>query len=281
MRCKQVEQLFTDYFDHTLPLTMQQEMEAHLAACPECAREARSLQEVNHILGLRESLEPPRDLWASLNARIAQEKPLPPSSWPLWRAPALAAGALAAAGLAGWLFLALLKPNPGAMVNAPPLAETRIAITFPSQTTDDNKGQPGPAPAVKPSKKHLKPKLLKPRTLRQHGHRPNRYRTFVLVQKQDARPRSGSLMLARAAQEKPAARARVAMADLSALRLTEAINKDPRWIEAFREAFVKGTKEIVQEEATTRLLSVASQMQSLKRQFTTSFIPVSPSGSPE
>ncbi len=84
-------------------------LEVHLAACPRCAREAASLQQILERVQALPVPEPPGGFWEDFETRVRQrvaDSPLPrPSAWARvtdwlggltgsWRIPALAAAAV-------------------------------------------------------------------------------------------------------------------------------------------------------------------------------------------
>jgi hypothetical protein len=108
-----------DYVDGTLDEAAFQEMELHVATCPECRAEERSLRALlAHAAALPADRPPARDLWAGIAERLDEARP-----W--WRRSGSRAGwgvgLAAAAGLVLALSAALhgpggVRPSPGASV---------------------------------------------------------------------------------------------------------------------------------------------------------------------
>ncbi len=72
MRCSQVQNLLPEYVEGALAAPQQEELSAHLCACPTCAAEEHSYQVAFQALNTRKSGNTP-DLWAAFSARLANE----------------------------------------------------------------------------------------------------------------------------------------------------------------------------------------------------------------
>lgn len=60
-----------DYLDGDLPESAQRRVEEHLAVCARCRRDLADLEAlVEEARGLRAAVEPPRDLWPGIAARL-------------------------------------------------------------------------------------------------------------------------------------------------------------------------------------------------------------------
>ena len=98
MNCREVEELAPLY--HSGELTQEQvaAFQAHLSACPHCAREMRGQTELDARL---RAVLPAEDTIA-LDRRILRSIAEPRSQWVLWAAATAAALLLAVAGYGGW-----------------------------------------------------------------------------------------------------------------------------------------------------------------------------------
>jgi anti-sigma factor RsiW len=109
MTCDEARDRIDDYVDGELDEAAFQEMELHLAGCPECRAEERSLRALlAHAAALPREIAPGRDLWAGIEDRLGEARPA-------WRRPGWAgwgAGLAAAAGVALALSAALHGPGP-------------------------------------------------------------------------------------------------------------------------------------------------------------------------
>lgn len=73
MTCEHVQVALSDYVENALSPSARQAVEAHLAACPVCAREAQQLQSLVSILQNRvPHREPVLDIWAELTPKLEQ-----------------------------------------------------------------------------------------------------------------------------------------------------------------------------------------------------------------
>lgn len=73
MNCNQIKAALTEYLDGRLTGREMQEMDAHLANCPECAREWRSLREMQTALAGLGPVEEPANLPLRIRVAISQE----------------------------------------------------------------------------------------------------------------------------------------------------------------------------------------------------------------
>ena len=111
MTCDEARDQLDDYVDGTLDEAAFQEMELHVATCPECRTEERSLRALlAHAAALPVERPPSRDLWAGIAGRLDEARP-----W--WRRPGSLAGwgvgLTAAAGVVLALSAALHGPGRG------------------------------------------------------------------------------------------------------------------------------------------------------------------------
>jgi hypothetical protein len=75
MNCIESIDRFDEYLDGLLDAAGAEELRAHVAACPSCAGELESVRELRErVAALSRSLEPSRDLWPGIAARISAEK---------------------------------------------------------------------------------------------------------------------------------------------------------------------------------------------------------------
>jgi hypothetical protein len=83
MNCEKMENRLHDYVDGVLAPGERHEVERHLKACMNCRQELRFLQALRQqVARLPQSLEPPRDLWPEIAARIEPKK----QWWNVWLA---------------------------------------------------------------------------------------------------------------------------------------------------------------------------------------------------
>ena len=75
MSCERLDELLDDWLDGTLEERDRHEVEAHLAACPECRERERGLRQVlAHAAALPRSVAPSRDLWLRIAERVGRER---------------------------------------------------------------------------------------------------------------------------------------------------------------------------------------------------------------
>jgi anti-sigma factor RsiW len=118
MDCATALTLLDEHVDGTLAPPERTALEAHLAACPACRAELGALRSLlAEAAALPEEIEPPRDLWVGIAAKIRPRAVRRP-----WYAQprilALAAVLLVGAGAA---ITHLLEPAPPAPVTAAPV----------------------------------------------------------------------------------------------------------------------------------------------------------------
>jgi hypothetical protein len=74
MKCTDAERYLDDFVDDSLPAKLAAELEAHIASCPACRAAERGLRALlAEAEALEASIEPGRDLWSGIAARIAAE----------------------------------------------------------------------------------------------------------------------------------------------------------------------------------------------------------------
>lgn len=96
------EERLNGFVDGTLPVAERAEVERHLVACAACRAEIEELRALLRNAGaLPKRIEPPRDLWAGIESRIAVR----PSARPPFHLWALAAAAVLIVGLGAALWL--------------------------------------------------------------------------------------------------------------------------------------------------------------------------------
>ncbi|MBI3110474.1 MAG: zf-HC2 domain-containing protein [Ignavibacteriales bacterium] len=75
MNCTEVQLLLNDILDGTLPLGQQKSVELHLKDCAACRQELAALRSVlDKASALPVSIDPPRDLWEGIDARLGPQK---------------------------------------------------------------------------------------------------------------------------------------------------------------------------------------------------------------
>jgi hypothetical protein len=83
MNCDKMENRLHDYVDGVLAPQERQEVERHLEVCADCRAEMQFLQALRQqVASLPQNLEPPRNLWPEIAARIEPQKRL----WEVWLA---------------------------------------------------------------------------------------------------------------------------------------------------------------------------------------------------
>jgi hypothetical protein len=71
MSCQRFLEILDEYVDGTLPEAEHQEAELHVASCAECRAQERRLRAfLGEAAGLRHEVQPGRDLWPGIAARI-------------------------------------------------------------------------------------------------------------------------------------------------------------------------------------------------------------------
>lgn len=160
MRCDHVEPLLSAYADGELPQTLADKVADHLAGCPACAAEWRSLASLVEALQALPEEEPPAYLRASIFEALDAAQP---SLWqrlcaltaPFLPGPSLAYGAAAAGLLA--LVLCVAPVQRGVLYNQPvfriaysaptfPLPATGAVEVAPRQATTPSEAVPGSRP---------------------------------------------------------------------------------------------------------------------------------------
>jgi hypothetical protein len=75
MNCHEWTDRIDDFLDRRLDDAEAEELRAHVAGCQSCADELASIRELRDLAAaLPRSLEPARDLWPGIEARISQAK---------------------------------------------------------------------------------------------------------------------------------------------------------------------------------------------------------------
>ena len=75
MNCHEAIDRFDDFLDGRLDATEIEDLRAHVAGCPSCAGELASIRDLKDLAAaLPSSLEPSRDLWPGIEARISDAK---------------------------------------------------------------------------------------------------------------------------------------------------------------------------------------------------------------
>ena len=72
MNCQEWTDRFDEFLDDQLDAAEAKDLRAHLAGCPSCVAELESIRELRDLAAaLPRSLEPSRDLWPGVEARIS------------------------------------------------------------------------------------------------------------------------------------------------------------------------------------------------------------------
>jgi len=75
MNCIESTDRFDDYLDGVLDSAEAEGLRAHVATCPSCAEELESIRQLRErAASLPRSVEPSRDLWPGIAARISEQK---------------------------------------------------------------------------------------------------------------------------------------------------------------------------------------------------------------
>jgi len=75
MNCHEWTDRFDDFLDGRLDAAEAEDLQTHIAACPSCSSELASIRELRDLAAaLPCSLEPPRDLWPGIEARVSETK---------------------------------------------------------------------------------------------------------------------------------------------------------------------------------------------------------------
>ncbi|RKR84789.1 putative zinc finger protein [Mucilaginibacter gracilis] len=70
MKCEQYEDLFTDFINQDLSIPERENMEQHLAACPNCTAQLLAMQQLWNIMGTIETPQPSAHLQVKFNAML-------------------------------------------------------------------------------------------------------------------------------------------------------------------------------------------------------------------
>lgn len=105
--CEQMTDLLDDYVDGQLDEADFQEAELHLRDCAACRDEERQLRALlARLAALPGALEPQRDLWPGIAARLAERRVLAfhgrLGAWRAWVLPALACAAVLLVAVGLW-----------------------------------------------------------------------------------------------------------------------------------------------------------------------------------
>ena len=125
MTCQELDDRLDGWVDRTLPEEQRLEVEAHLAACPECREQERRLRRLlSHASALPRSVSPPRDLWPGISRRIERGRVWSRGSWQ----PVLAVAAAVVAALGAVVFWQQPPPPVHTVVVASPAAGSQHSI---------------------------------------------------------------------------------------------------------------------------------------------------------
>ncbi len=125
MTCQELDDRLDGWVDHSLPEEQRLEVEAHLAACPECREQERRLRRLlSHASALPRSVSPPRDLWPGISRRIERGRVWSRGSWQ----PVLAVAAAVVAALGAVVFWQQPPPPVHTVVVTSPAAGSSHSI---------------------------------------------------------------------------------------------------------------------------------------------------------
>jgi hypothetical protein len=132
MTCPEIQDLLDDYVDGALAEGEFQEVELHLHGCDGCRRQERALRSLlAQAEALGKGLDPPRDLWPGIAARLG-----PRSAWDRvsgFGGTRLAWASLAAAAATILAVSLLVRHGAG---TRPPVAPTLTPVAVKSETVD-------------------------------------------------------------------------------------------------------------------------------------------------
>ena len=75
MNCHEWTDRIDDFLDGRLDAAEEKDLQTHIAGCPSCTAELASIRELRDLAaGLPRSLEPARDLWPGIEARVSETK---------------------------------------------------------------------------------------------------------------------------------------------------------------------------------------------------------------
>jgi hypothetical protein len=117
-RCQDVALLLDELVDGTLDETRERAVRGHLRECIDCARRAEETHRLVAAASQLESLDPPSEMWARLEARLDREeiefsqKPRWWWWWHAWRRTLLASGLGLAAATTAVIFFLRTRPAP-------------------------------------------------------------------------------------------------------------------------------------------------------------------------
>lgn len=139
MNCTRIRELLDDHIDNALPAEQRRAVDAHLRDCPACEEERRRLRRlVADLAALPTSVEPPRDLWGDINARL--DRPARPverdSRFVRWQ-PMLAAAALLLVAVGIGVAIKMIDDDPGSLLTPVPRAELASASAGEPKTFAD------------------------------------------------------------------------------------------------------------------------------------------------
>ncbi len=125
MTCQELDDRLDGWVDRTLPEEQRLEVQAHLAACPECREQERRLRRLlSHASALPRSVSPPRDLWPGISRRIGRGRVWSRGSWQ----PVLAVAAAVVAALGAVVFWQQPPPPVHTVVVTSPAAGSSHSI---------------------------------------------------------------------------------------------------------------------------------------------------------
>ncbi len=136
MTCADWQDKFTEYLENTLPADARQQLDAHVAACPDCAADLAAFRATVGLLSSLPRVQPPQDMLARISAAVDAEAAESAGTWRSRRwswsqISALAAAACLLLGLVavfrGDLTGALLSAEKGAQMAQPQASRSLAA----------------------------------------------------------------------------------------------------------------------------------------------------------
>ena len=87
MNCGEVRKVLHDYVDSNLNPETEREVDRHLGACESCEEHERKLRAlIGEAAALPEWIDPPRDLWPTIEGRLDEVEKIEPVRFPVHRA---------------------------------------------------------------------------------------------------------------------------------------------------------------------------------------------------
>ena len=147
LTCEHVDELLASYFEGDLGEAERRAVDAHLRGCLRCTAIVRDIEGIRHDAAILPELEPSRDLWTGIAARI--EAPVIDLKSRAPRAPVRTAWRQAAAAvvlmaLSSGVTYVVTRPDVGSRMSDVAAADTTIGAV--SESGAPNVVSPRPAP---------------------------------------------------------------------------------------------------------------------------------------